>query len=43
MLFVSPLYVPRIAALAAELPIIFACEILATALFWRLGLKESWI
>jgi len=27
----------------AVLPLVFVCDIVARTLFWRLGLKESWI
>ena len=40
---VSLIHVPPIGVVLAVLPLVFACDIAATTMFWLLGLKQSWI
>jgi len=42
-LFLSKLVRPLLGFVLAVLPLVFVCDIVARTLFWRLGLKESWI
>jgi CDP-2,3-bis-(O-geranylgeranyl)-sn-glycerol synthase len=39
----SLVHAPPLGALLAAIPIVFLCDVAATTVFWRLGLKESWI
>jgi CDP-2,3-bis-(O-geranylgeranyl)-sn-glycerol synthase len=41
--FVSLVHVPPLEVVLAILPVVFVCDIAATAMLWRLGLKQSWI
>jgi CDP-2,3-bis-(O-geranylgeranyl)-sn-glycerol synthase len=43
LVFVAPVYLPPLAPMPFVVPIVFLCEISATAVFYTLGLKESWI
>jgi CDP-2,3-bis-(O-geranylgeranyl)-sn-glycerol synthase len=43
LVFVSLVVVPPLGVVAVVVPIVFSGEILATIVFYRLGLKESWI
>ncbi|MGH7858418.1 MAG: CDP-archaeol synthase [Candidatus Binatia bacterium] len=43
LVFVVPVYVPPPEPMPIVVPIIFACEIAATAVFHAIGLKETWI
>jgi CDP-archaeol synthase len=40
---VSLVHVPPLGVVLAVLPLVFACDIAATTMFWLLGLKQSWI
>ncbi len=40
---VSVVYVPPLRVVVAVLPVIFLCDIAATTILWRLGLKERWL
>jgi CDP-2,3-bis-(O-geranylgeranyl)-sn-glycerol synthase len=40
--FVSLVYVPPRAILLGMLPLVFVCDLAATAVFWRLGWKRNW-
>ena len=40
--FVSLVHVPPLGVVLAVLPLVLLCDIAATAILWRLGLKESW-
>jgi CDP-2,3-bis-(O-geranylgeranyl)-sn-glycerol synthase len=41
--FVSLVHVPPLGVVLAILPIVFLCDIAATTILWRVGLKERWI
>ena len=43
LVFVSLVYAPPLGVVLAAVPFVFVSEVAATTLFWRLGLKESWI
>ncbi|MGH7818886.1 MAG: CDP-archaeol synthase [Candidatus Binatia bacterium] len=43
LLFVLPFATPPLGGVLAALPIVFVCEVVATAVFYAIGLKESWI
>jgi CDP-2,3-bis-(O-geranylgeranyl)-sn-glycerol synthase len=43
LVLVSPVYAPPLATVAAIVPVVFVCDILATTVFWWFGLKDSWI
>jgi hypothetical protein len=39
--FVSLVHVPPLADVLAMVPLVFACDVAATTVLWRLGLKQS--
>jgi hypothetical protein len=41
--FASLIHVPPIGGVLAALLLVFVCGLAAAALFWLLGLKQSWI
>ncbi len=41
--FVSLVLAPPLLAVLAMIPIVFVCDVAATSVFCRLGLKDSWI
>ena len=41
--FVSLVHAPPLLAVLAMTPIVFVCDIAATAVFYRLRLKDSWV
>jgi CDP-2,3-bis-(O-geranylgeranyl)-sn-glycerol synthase len=43
VLFASVVYLPPPGTLLAVVPLVFACDIAATALLWRVGWKQSWL
>jgi CDP-2,3-bis-(O-geranylgeranyl)-sn-glycerol synthase len=40
--FASLVWLPPPGTLLAVAPLVFVCDLAATALFWRLGLKQTW-
>jgi CDP-2,3-bis-(O-geranylgeranyl)-sn-glycerol synthase len=40
--FASFVYLPPWEILLAMVPLVFACDLAATALLWRLGWKQRW-
>ncbi len=41
--FVSLVHVPPLADVLAMVPLVFVCDVAATTVLWRLGLKQSWL